>query len=202
VGYVFFMSGLSWSSDAENSKSNASPKPLRAAVRVMELSSDKSIAEIVLKDKSIITVEAWVGGQSPRVRAEKVVARLNEALELGATFRTFKVEAPHFEEAIVAFGRPIITSTYEDQWATGLSRAEIMKRWYASLISALSQSEPQSHGDIVLVDEDPDSGTFSLPITPLREISISNGTDAPSKGSPDPRAAGNSKKSSAKEKKK
>ncbi len=129
------------------------PKPLRATVRVLRTSGDKITAEVVLKGKAVITIEAWAGGQSPEVRAERVAQRLNEALELGATHHTFKIEAPHFEDAIVAFGRIIITSTFEDQWGTGISRQSLIKQWHRNLVAALRQAEPKSQGDIVLVDE-------------------------------------------------
>lgn len=144
--FLGMIQGLSWSA-------TTNPSP-RATVRVTRLSDEKSVADVMVKGKSVIHIVAWAGGQSPQVRAERVAERLNEAFALGATHRTFKIEAPHFEEAIVAFGRPIITSTFEDQWATKLSRTALINQWFNNLIRALSQDEPTSQGDIVLIVED------------------------------------------------
>lgn len=152
VAIVLIIRGLGAGSESKKPPKE-SPQPLRATARTVRKSDDKTIAEIVLKGKVVITIEAWAGGQSPEVRADLVAQRLNEALELGATHYTFKIEAPHFEDAIVAFGRTIITSTLEDQWGTGISRQSLIKQWHSSLVAALRQEEPKSQGDIVLVDE-------------------------------------------------
>jgi hypothetical protein len=140
-------------SKLQKSPPKETPQPLRATVRTVRKSENETIAEILLRGHVIITIEAWAGGQSPQVRAERVAQRLNEALELGATSYTFKIEAPHFEDAIVAFGRIIITSTLEDQWGTGISRQSLIQRWHRNLVAALRQEEPKSQDDIVLVDE-------------------------------------------------
>ncbi|MCS6863158.1 MAG: hypothetical protein NZT92_22860 [Abditibacteriales bacterium] len=167
-------------------------KPPQATVRTVQRSKDKTIAEIVLKGRVVITIEAWAGGQSPEVRAERVAQRLNEALELGATHQTFKIEAPHFEEAIVAFGRPIITATFEDQWGTSISRHSLIRQWHRNLVAALRLSEPQTRDDIVLLDEPMRTDvplTFDAPPLPP---SNDGKTVAPSRAKPKPPAAARS----------
>lgn len=193
VAIVLIIDGSGAGSEPPKSLPQEASKPPRATVRTTRRSEDKTIAEIVLKGRVVITIEAWAGGQSPEVRAERVAQRLNEALELGATHHTFKIEAPHFEDAIVAFGRPIITATFEDQWGTGVSRQSLVQRWHRNLVAVLRQEEPKSQGDLVLVDENVKTNVPIAFDTPPLPPNNSKASASP-RAKPKPPAANASKK--------
>jgi hypothetical protein len=200
VAIVLTTHDLGAGSEPQKPPPKETPKTLRATVRIVRKSEDKPIAEIVLKGKVVITIEAWAGGQSPQVRAERVAQRLNEALELGATHYTFKIEAPHFEDAIVAFGRIIITSTLEDQWGTGISRQSLIQRWHRSLIAVLRQEEPKSQSDIVLVDEHVKTNVPIAFDVPPPTPSNNGKASAPPRAKPKPPATRAAKKTTKKRK--
>jgi len=101
----------------------------------------KQEGEVLVDGKVSLRIRSSAGGYSAPTRAEQVAARLNEALDRGATWQSLRTGKSHGEVAVLAGNDLIVTADDFHARANGTTRYGLAKMWEANLARSL-QSVP------------------------------------------------------------
>lgn len=93
--------------------------------------------EVLIDGKVRLRIRSSAGGYPAPVRAEQVAARLNEALERGATWQSLRIDRVGGEVAVLAGRDLIVTADDFHARVNGTTRYGLAKIWHANLVKGL-----------------------------------------------------------------
>ncbi len=93
--------------------------------------------EVLVDGKVSLRIRSSAGGYSAPARAEQVAARLNEAVEHGATWKSLKIGRTGGEVAVLAGNDLVVTADDFHARANGTTRYGLAQIWYANLVRSL-----------------------------------------------------------------